>query len=58
MNLTRTQGWGLFLIVWGLVPLAGIFSASSIALAALLAVVGLSFVFYGASMIRSGSSAV
>ena len=55
MDLTRTRGWGLFLIVWGLVPLVAIFSADSTVLAVLLAILGLSFVYYGISMVRSGS---
>ena len=58
MDLTRAQGWGLFFIVWSLVPLAGILSADSILHTALLAILSFSFVYFGISMVRSGSFTV
>ena len=55
MNLTRARGWGLFMIVWGFVAFAIILSVDSVVLVALLVILGFSFIYYGTSMVRSGS---
>ena len=55
MRLTRIQGWGLFLAIWGLALIASVPIMESSIVVALL---GLGFVYYGASMVRSRSFTV
>ena len=55
MRLTRIKGWGLFLAIWGLALIASVPLMDSNILVALL---GLGFIYYGASMVRSGSFTV
>ena len=54
MRLTRIQGWGLFLAIWGLALIASVPVMDSRILVGLL---GLGFVYYGVSMVRSKSFA-
>ncbi len=52
MRLTRIQGWGLFMVVWGVALIASIpFMGDGI----LVALLGLGFVYYGVSMVHSKS---
>ena len=55
MEWTQARGWGMFVVVFGLIALGSILTAESALLMVILAILGLSLIYYGVQMVRSGS---
>ena len=55
MDWTQARGWGLFVVVFGLIALGSIPTTESALLMVILAILGLGLVYYGVQMVRSGS---
>lgn len=55
MNWSQVHGWGLYVVLLGVVSFVSILYADSTALMIVLAVLGIGLMYHGVSMVRSGS---
>ena len=55
MEWNQARGWGLFVVVFGLIMLGSIPTVESALLMVILVILGLSLIYHGVQMVRSGS---
>ena len=56
MSWIRTRGWGLYVIVMGLISFISVFDAESVVLMILYVILGTGLIYHGVSMVRTGSN--